>query len=219
MAASTSSSRVRKPAEQRRAEIVAEAATIALRDGLERVTLRAVAEPLGVRPGLISHYFSAVEVLVIEAFVLAVTAERDWLFGADDAPLAQMSGFVRRAESPEAVELCRLWLNARHLARAIPSLAVAIDEQEALDRERMVALIETGIESGDFDTADPLGASTRIYMAVDAIGVYANNAAPFEHPALRHFVSDVAAWSLGVDPRKLQAERDAERALAPRPHS
>ncbi|MEJ6489434.1 TetR family transcriptional regulator [Leucobacter sp. USCH14] len=209
MTAPTSSSRVRKPAEQRRAEIVAEAAAIALRDGLEGVTLRAVADPLGVRPGLISHYFSAVETLVIEAFVLAVTAERDWLFGDEDEPLVQMSGFVRRAESPEAVELCRLWLNARHLARAIPNLAVAIDEQEALDRVRMVALIEAGIASGAFDTADPVGASTRIYMAVDAIGVYANNAAPFEHPALRHFVSDIAAWSLGIDPRALQEEHGA----------
>ncbi|MGW9021531.1 TetR family transcriptional regulator [Leucobacter chromiiresistens] len=200
------SNRVRKPAEARRAEIVAEAAAIALRDGLEGVTLRAVAEPLGVRPGLISHYFSAVEGLVVEAFVLAVTAERDWLFGDDDAPLAQMAGFVRRAESPEAVELCRLWLNARHLARAMPSLATAIDEQETLDRVRMVALIEAGVANGDFAADDPVGASTRIYMAVDALGVYANNAAPFEHPALRHFVSDVAEWSLGLPPRTLQAE-------------
>ncbi|WP_346728693.1 TetR family transcriptional regulator [Leucobacter manosquensis] len=201
-----SPSRVRKSAEVRRAEILAEAAAIARRDGLERVTLRAVAEPLGVRPGLISHYFSAVEVLVIEAFVLAVTAERDWLFGEEDAPLAQMSGFVRRAESQEAVELCRLWLNARHLARAVPNLAVAIDEQESLDRARMVALIEAGVASGAFQTTDPVGASTRIYMAVDAIGVYANNASPFEHPAFRHFVADVAGWSLGVDPRALRAE-------------
>lgn len=206
MGVPASPSRTRKPADVRRAEILAAAAAIARRDGLEGVTLRAVAEPLGVRPGLISHYFSAAEALVIEAFVLAVTAERDWLFGEDDAPLAQMTGFVRRAESAEAVELCRLWLNARHLARAIPSLAVAIDEQEALDRSRMVALIEAGIDCGDFATEDPVGACTRIYMAVDAIGVYANNAEPFEHPAFRHFVADVAEWSLGLSSRTLRAE-------------
>ncbi|MEV8337273.1 TetR family transcriptional regulator [Leucobacter sp. NPDC077196] len=206
MGVPASPSRTRKPADVRRAEILAAAAAIARRDGLEGVTLRAVAEPLGVRPGLISHYFSAAEALVIEAFVLAVTAERDWLFGEDDAPLAQMTGFVRRAESAEAVELCRLWLNARHLARAIPSLAVAIDEQEALDRSRMVALIVAGIDCGDFVAEDPVGACTRIYMAVDAIGVYANNAEPFEHPAFRHFVADVAEWSLGLASRTLRAE-------------
>ncbi|WP_336658651.1 TetR family transcriptional regulator [Leucobacter sp. USHLN153] len=224
---------MRKSAEERRAEILSEAARIALGEGLERVTLRAVAEPLGVRPSLIGHYFPAVEDLVVDAFVLAVTGERDWLFGveagagastgvgagvgaglrardgaeagADQAPpFEQMAGFVRRAESPEALELCRLWLNARHLARFMPRLAHAIDEQETLDRERMVALIERGVAAGSFVTDDPVGASTRIYMAVDAIGVYANNAQPFEHEASRHFVADVAAWSLGVDVQRLR---------------
>ena len=209
MAAGDPAPRVRKPADERRSEILAEASRIALESGLERITLRAVAEPLGVRPGLIGHYFPAVDDLVIGAFVRAVTAERDWLFGATDeaavVPFAQLAGFVQRAESVEALELCRLWVNARHLARFTPGLARAIDEQEALDRDRMVGLIEAGLARGDFATGDAVGACTRIYMAVDAVAMYANNAAPFDHPSSRHFVSDVAGWSLGVDPRALRA--------------
>lgn len=203
------SGRVRKSAEARRAEIVEEAARIALTGGLERITLRAVAEPLGVRPGLIGHYFPAVDDLVVDAFVFAVTRERDWLFGSADIgapPLMRMAGFVQRAESPEAFELCRLWLNARHLARFMPRLAAVIDEQETLDRHRMVELIESGVVTGAFTAVDAVAASTRIYLAVDAVGAYSNNAHPFDHPASRHFVADVAGWSLGIDPSSLSAD-------------
>jgi AcrR family transcriptional regulator len=199
MVSSGKAPRVRKQPEERRAEILSEAARIALESGLERITLRAVAEQLGVRPGLISHYFPAAEDLVIAAFELAIATEREWLFGARGAALERLIGFVRRVESNEAVELARLWLNARHLARFMPALVVAIERQEALDRACLIELIEDGVAEGVFDVADVLGACVRIFMAVDGFGSYANNQTPFEHDAYDRYVVDVCEWALGLE--------------------
>ncbi|MBK0419374.1 TetR/AcrR family transcriptional regulator [Leucobacter sp. CSA1] len=196
--------RVRKQPEERRAEILAEAARIALEEGLERITLRAVADGLGVRPGLISHYFPAAEDLVVAAFLVAVSGERERLQTGEGEPLERLAAFVRRIES-ESVDLARLWLNARHLARFTPALADAIEEQEALDRERLISLIDEGCDAGVFEVEDPLAACVRIFMAVDGFGAYANNAAPFEPDAYAHFVTDVSEWALGLSAGALRS--------------
>ncbi|MBL3686514.1 TetR family transcriptional regulator [Leucobacter zeae] len=209
MVSSGEAVRVRKQPEERRAEILTEAATIALADGLERITLRTVAERLGVRPGLISHYFPVAEDLVIAAFELAIGWERERLFAGSGAPMDRLAAFIRRVEGSDAVELSALWLNARHLARFLPALAVAIDAQEALDRELLVALIEDGVAAGEFVAHDALGACIRIFVAVDGFGAYVNNIGEFEHPVFRRFVSDVCAWSLGIDGDRLRARIDA----------
>lgn len=191
--------RVRKAPDERRAEILEEAARIALDAGLERVTLREVAGGLDVRPGLIGHYFPAVEELVDEAFTLAASRERDRLFVAEGAPRHRLAEFVQRVESVEARALGRLWLNARHLARFQPRLAAAIAQQERLDEERLTALIDAGVAAGEFRTSDPAAACIRIWMAVDGLGAYANSPEVFASPAYDGFVADVCRWTLGLD--------------------
>lgn len=190
--------RARKDPGERRAEILEAAARLALEEGLERITLRAVADRLGVRPGLISHYFPAAEDLVVAAVSLALAGEREQLLPLEGAPLARMAFLVRRVESGAADELARLWLNARHLARFIPALASAIEEQESLDRDRMMALIEDGVASGDFHPADAYAACVRIFIAIDGFGAYVNSEVLFEHPAFLHFVSETAERELGL---------------------
>ena len=191
---------VRKQPQERRAEIVAEAAAIALEQGLERVTLRAVAEALGVRPGLITHYFPAAEDLVVEAFVAAVSGERERLFPAEGAPMRRMAVLVARAQSADARDLARLWLNARHLSRFRPLLAENLDVQEALDRERLTAMVAAGIDDGTFPIEDPFAACVRILIAVDGFGAYVNNIGSFDVDVYANFVADTAEWALGLPP-------------------
>lgn len=204
MVSSTSSPRVRKSAVERRGEIVAVSAALALADGLESITLRAVAERLSVRPGLISHYFPAVEELIAAAFSQAVSDERSRLFPREGEPLARIADLVSRVQSPDAIELAGLWLNARHLARFSARIAACIEEQERLDRERLTEVIEEGVVAGVFSPpVDPFAACVRILVAIDGFGAYVNNRSPFEDAAYTRFVADVAEWTLGLEPGAL----------------
>jgi AcrR family transcriptional regulator len=211
MVSSPPGQRVRKPPEERRNEIVDEAAAIALTEGLERITLRAVADRLGVRPGLISHYFPAADDLVIAAFVRAVSREREELIPDDGDPVTRIARMVARIEGAQSLELTRLWLNARHLCRFSRPLSDALENQEHLDRQRLASLIEDGMATGDFTASDPFDACVRIFVAIDGVGAYANNTRPFPHEAFTRFVTDIAEWTLGMRAGDLRTAVDRVR--------
>ncbi|MEU3059385.1 TetR/AcrR family transcriptional regulator [Streptomyces subrutilus] len=193
--------RTRKTAEERRTDILRTAARLALERGLERVTMQLVADELGVRPGLISHYFATVDDLLCEAFVRAVARERAALLPEEDAalpPARRLARLLHRLGGEEFTDLGRLWLNARHLARYRPNLRRAVAGQEAIMRATLTAVIEDGVRGGDFTTPDPLGACVVILVAIDGLGSYANDEPPFTHPALDALVFTTAERELGL---------------------
>lgn len=202
---STSSPRTRKRPTERQEEILGCAAEIAIEQGLERITLRAVASRLGVRPGLITHYFPVAEDLVVAAFARAAVTERERFFPVEGTPLERIAHFVHHVESGASLPLARLWLNARHLSRFSAALEAELQTQDLLDRERLIAIIEKGIAAGDFDQVDAEAACIRILVAVDGSGSYVNSSAPSGHPAQEHAVTDVAEWALHLDPGTLDA--------------
>ncbi|WP_404430936.1 TetR/AcrR family transcriptional regulator [Microbacterium lacus] len=203
-------SRTRKRPEERREEILAAAAAIAVEAGLERITLRAVAERLGVRPGLITHYFPAAEDLVIAAFARAAAIEREKFFPSNGDALSRLAHFLRYIESGASLPLARLWLNARHLSRFSDALGEALEEQDVLDRTRLTALVASGIAEGVFADVDPEAACIRIFIAVDGVGSYVNNG-PFDSDTYNRFAVDVAEWTLGLVTGTLRAVVDAGR--------
>jgi AcrR family transcriptional regulator len=203
MESSAPDPRLRKRPEERREEILSAAAAIALDEGLERITLRAVASRLGVRPGLISHYVPSAEGLVEEAFVRAATVERERFFPDEGSPVQRLAHFVGHIESGASLPLARLWLNARHLSRFTSSLDATLKEQDALDRSRLRSIIEDGTASGDFADVDAEAASIRILIAVDGNGSYVNSTGDHTHPAQVRFVADVAEWTIGLPPGAL----------------
>nr|WP_133541909.1 TetR/AcrR family transcriptional regulator [Microbacterium sp. BK668] len=208
MTSSPSSIRVRKRPEERREEILSHAAAIALDEGLERITLRAVAERLGVRPGLITHYFPAAEDLVIEAFARAAVLEREQFFPTAGSPIERLAHFIGRVQGGASTGLARLWLNARHLSRFSPALEAELQEQDRLDRERLIAIIEDGRSSGDFPAGDAETACTRILIAVDGGGAYVNSDAEVPHPGQAHAVADITDWALGLPAGTVQGAID-----------
>ncbi|MFI2609166.1 TetR/AcrR family transcriptional regulator [Kitasatospora sp. NPDC018619] len=185
MSSSVQRKRVRKSAEDRRAEIVGAAAEVALTEGLECITLRRIADQLAVRPGLISHYFPAVEDLVAEAFGSAATAELEALLPTepqDGSPLRHLVRFFARTTGPAYDDMSRLWLNARHLSRYRPVLRERVLDQESGWRGRLGGVIAAGVEQGEFRTADPELTAVRILVVIDGLAVHANTGLR-DHPA------------------------------------
>ncbi|SDK32723.1 TetR family transcriptional regulator [Streptomyces indicus] len=206
--------RIRKPPQERRLEIVRTAAHIALAFGLELVTLRRVADELGVRPGLIGHYFPAADDLVAEAFAYAAAQERAALLPEDEktlAPVDRIALFVVRLTGGEHIDLSRLWLNARHLSRFKQPLRRAVAEQETVTRTALTGLIEEG---GFTTAAGPLRAAVHLLVAIDGMGSYANTdaedgAALPEDVELGELIIETAELQLGLEPGTLR-----ERARA-----
>jgi TetR/AcrR family transcriptional regulator, transcriptional repressor of bet genes len=77
---------VRAPEEQRRAQIVDAALTVAARDRLDRLTVRRVAAEAGLSPGLVFHHLTDKETLLLA--VLDRLIERTILDTVGDAPVS-----------------------------------------------------------------------------------------------------------------------------------
>ncbi|MFE7467293.1 TetR/AcrR family transcriptional regulator [Streptomyces sp. NPDC057499] len=201
MASSVQQKRTRKSPSDRRAEIVEAASAIALTEGLECITLRRIAEELGVRPGLIGHYFPAVEELVAEAFGTAAGGELDTLLPAEPAgesPTSRLTRFFTLATGPAYDDVSRLWINARHLSRYRPVLRARVDRQEALWRGRLERLIRDGVEAGEFRTADPYVTTIQILVVIDGLGAHANTSAVERPAAVTRMAVRTAEQQLGL---------------------
>jgi TetR/AcrR family transcriptional regulator, transcriptional repressor of bet genes len=89
---------VRAPEEQRRAQIVEAALTVAARDRLDRLTVRRVAAEAGLSPGLVFHHFTDKDTLLLAVLdhliartipsVVAQPASGDGHLGASTPPTA-----------------------------------------------------------------------------------------------------------------------------------
>ncbi|MGV9454531.1 TetR/AcrR family transcriptional regulator [Streptomyces sp. NPDC003635] len=210
MPSSVPNKRIRKSPGERRAEIVAAAASVALTEGLECITLRRIAEELDVRPGLISHYFPAADDLVAEAYGTAAGAELDDLLPPDRAgttPTGLLARFFARTGGGASYDdISRLWLNARHLSRYRPTLRDRVAVQEAAWRDRLESVIREGVERGEFRTDAPMLAAIRILVVLDGLGMLVNSAdTDNDPPEIRLMPALTAERELGLPPGTLTA--------------
>ncbi|MET9086054.1 TetR family transcriptional regulator C-terminal domain-containing protein [Streptomyces sp. NPDC004237] len=196
--------RVRKAPAERRTEIVTTASRIGLTDGLECVTLRRVADELGVQPGLVGHYFPAVDELVAEAFTHATMKELDSLLPPEPGdPLQAFRRFFGLTSSADFDDVSRLWLNARHLSRYRPVLREHVTQQELRWCRRLEELIAAGAAAGVFGCADPWGAATRVLVAIDGASAYINTSAEHRRAPTEDMSRTVAESELGLRPGML----------------
>ena len=130
----------RKPPLERRTEIVQAASVLALAEGLESLTLRRVADALGVVPGLVNHYFRSVEDLVAEAFAAAAYGEFETLFTAVDeagTSLERMRALIGLLVSDDRDDISLLWLDAWNVSRQRPALHAEVSRQMLVWQERV----------------------------------------------------------------------------------
>ncbi len=198
----------RKTAQDRRAEIVAAAGALALDEGLESLTLRRVAEALGVVPGLVNHYFPAVDDLVAVAFGTAAAAELDEVMTAvavGIGPLARMRRLVAELVADDRDAISLLWIDAWHAARRRPVLREEVTRQMLAWRDRIADLARDGGEAGTFRCTDPTATAVRILAVVDGLSVQAVMRSGADHASVRDLLVRTAERELGLDQGELHS--------------
>jgi AcrR family transcriptional regulator len=197
------SRRIRKPPAQRRDEIVAAACQIALEEGLQSVTLRRVAELVGIMPGLVNHYFPIADDLAAIAFAVAAEAERDTVFAAAPQGIGTLQHLralleTLCGEGSDAISL--LWLDAWQASRNRPALRAEVGRQMQAWQQRLAGLIREGVISGEFQVSDAELAAMRILALIDGMSVQAAIPQRMSYQAVRDMVMRNTERELGLPP-------------------
>jgi len=156
--------------EDRRREILEMGAMIALDEGLGRVTARRLADAIGVRPGLVTHYFPTVDQLLAEIFSALGAAGRlgfSHVRHSELSPTEYLRGLVGRYTGMERDPVSLMWLEAWRQAADRPQLRAAVTAQMETDAAELTALIAQGVAAGEFLLTDPSRTSIRIFGILD----------------------------------------------------
>lgn len=201
--------RRRKNPEERRREIVTAAARLAGKAGLGSISLRSVAQEAGVAPGLVNHYFPAVEQLVAEAFAQVGTDDLKDQFAAirkESAPVEQMRLYLGSAlaDRPDSMRL--LAIEACYLARYQPLLSDALTMLfDAWDAE-MSRLIDAGVRTGAFQSDDPMKSAIHIFALIDGFALQAAALSRARLGIVREMTIQATERELGLAKGSLQPE-------------
>lgn len=126
--------RARKSPAERAAEIAAAARAIALDEGLHALTLRAVADRVGVTSSLVAHYAPSMEHLVAETFTAIVASELAEVRAHADAvldPRLRVRALLETLLDGSRDDVTGVWVDAWSIARRSPALAAAVSTQMA----------------------------------------------------------------------------------------
>lgn len=192
--------RVRKSPEARRAEIVGCATELALRDGLETVTLRSVSTALGITGGLVGHYFPSVDDLLAEVFRTVTVAELDDILSAaaeQDAP-ARLRSVLHQLVADDRDPVSLLLLDGWHAGRRRPAVRAAVDAVMTAWSDRLAGLLRDGVTEGTWAVPDPVRSATRILAVVDGHAIAAVLRGSVDYAPVRDLVLAVAERELGL---------------------
>jgi AcrR family transcriptional regulator len=164
----------RKLPAERHGELLARAVAIARSEGLSAVTLRRVAADLGVTAGLVSHYFSAAEMLTAATFRAAAQQDLDAAaarIGAAATAVDKMHALLDYVLDDDGDEGSALWLETWTLARRNPALAEVSDELTERWTTAITAIVAAGVEAGEFTVTGPVDAvARRLLTLIDGLG-------------------------------------------------
>ncbi|WP_454159064.1 TetR/AcrR family transcriptional regulator [Microbacterium lacticum] len=206
MSETSTARRVRKTPEERRAELAAAAREIALEEGLDAVTLRAVARRVGVAPGLVAHYTDGMETLVADAFgalVSAELAELTALIAAVDDPAARIGVLLETLLDGSRTDITLVWVQAWGLGAHAETLAARV-RSEMDDWQRVLAAeVGRGVDAGVFAPGDADATAWHLLAIID--GLNAHSLVRWgARPDRRGLAQRAVAGLLGIAPERLR---------------
>lgn len=191
----------RKMPAERHEELLARAVEISTAEGLSAVTLRKVAGELGVTPGLVSHYFSSAEQLIIATFRQGVIADLDEArarVAAAATPTEQIAALMEYVLDDCSTDVSALWLDAWSLGRRNPVLAAEANELTGEWLSLIADIVRSGLAAGEFRVGDPEVAARRLLTMIDGLGTQQVVRA-VASDELKHIGRAYVASELGLD--------------------
>lgn len=166
----------RKSPAERAEEVRAAAREIARSDGLVAVTLRSVAERVGVTRTLVVHYEPNMEALVASTFRTIAEDELTEMRAVTDAqPTATdaLRVLTRTLLDTGRDDVTAIWAEVFVLGRRNEALEGAVRNLMDQWQEFVVALIERGIGTGEFETDDVHAVAWQYLGMIDGINSHA----------------------------------------------
>ena len=166
----------RKSGPERAAEIARTAREIARYDGLDAITLRAIAARVGVTPALVSHYEPSTEGLVATTFGAiagAELAEINRELSALPSSVEALRALIDTLLGPDRSTVTTVWLDAWSVGRRNLALAREVGVQMDAWQAFLVALLNRGSARGEFAVADSGALAWQLLAIIDGINAHA----------------------------------------------
>ena len=165
----------RLPPEERERTILDGAVALARENGLDTLTVRAIAARVGVTPALVAHYRPVMEAFVAEVFGAIVATEREEVISAF-APAGGLRASLQRLvetlldDSREDVAL--VWVQAWSLGVRNEPLGERVRAEMDLWQSRLAAVIADADSADPDDSADPAFAAWMLLAMVDGMSAH-----------------------------------------------
>ncbi|MEU4455557.1 TetR family transcriptional regulator C-terminal domain-containing protein [Nocardioides sp. NPDC023903] len=161
--------------EARREELGTALLEVLAREGIDRVSVRSVAAQAGWTRGVIQHYFTDRDELLLYAYRLALQREAAADAAADtgDALDELVRTLLRALPTDEMSSLdFRIFLGLLGRLADKPELATSLSADHAAYEAKIVARVEAAVEAGAIRSALPPETIARLLAVfVDGLGV------------------------------------------------
>ena len=144
------------------------AAEVIYEKGLAEAQTRMVTDRAKVGTGLLNHYFKWPD-LRAAAWEMIFQAVVEDLWRTGETPSAAMDRFLDEAFATEARLFWKLWLEAERLASGDQPIAEALGRIRAQMRDRLKALLEAGMTTGDWSLGDAAATAVRLEAMRDGL--------------------------------------------------